>query len=478
MPRYGLFYYYYGMDVQTEQLNILERYLLEGTRTVYARQAGIIASLDYDAFNANVPLSNYKDLEPWVAQCKAGVSDVLWPGKVNRFAVSAGTTGIGKHIPIYDDRIGSDLRFMRRVMRHVIRDNPDPGLFLGKHLALSGSVQSDNGVGMGEISGILACASPKWIRYWHTICPEKAAYTSWNSRLESLIRSSLHSDIRVLTGVPSWILILLREISTRRGLPIEQVWPNLRLIITGGVALTGYIDAFRSILGGLSVRYLENYGASEGYFSFDWFDSGSMLLQHDADVFYEFYPIESKVDTNNDRSIIASSIIPLWEVKPHIPYGLVVTNMGLWRYITNDVLTFTTVNPPRIQVSGRLNEMIDTFGEAVTSADVHHVIGSILPMKPFQHLHIRPTWSENPPLPTHEWIMVISDPVVNRDISAKSMALADQFDRGLQGINRHYAIRRQTGALTRPLLRVIGINEYESLIRALPKSQSKLGMFI
>jgi len=466
------------MNVQTEQVNVLDRLLLQGAGTEYARHAGIMPHMNYDAFKDNVPLTNYADIEPWVEHCKNGKSDVMWPGKVNRFAVSAGTTGNGKHIPVYDDRVGSDLRFLRRVMRHVIRDNPDPGLFLGKHLALSGSVQSDNGIEMGEISGILACASPKWIRYWHTMCPKNAAYTSWNTRLESLIRSSLHSDIRVLTGVPSWILILLREVSTRRGLPIEQIWPNLRLIITGGVALSGYIDAIRSELGSLHVRFLENYGASEGYFSYDWFDTGSMLLQYDADVFYEFYPIESKVGTNNDGSINASIIIPLWEVKPNIPYGLVVTNMGLWRYITNDVILFTTLTPPRIQISGRLNEMTDTFGEAVTSADVHHVIGSILPMKPYRHLHLRPRWTGNPSLPTHEWILVISDPVVSEDISAKSFTLADQLDRGLQAINRHYAIRRQTGALTTPLLRVISMNEYQTLIRALQKSQSKLGLFI
>jgi hypothetical protein len=466
------------MDVQAEQLKVLDRTLRQGASASYARHAGIIPDMSYDVFRANVPLITYDDLGPWVARCKSGEGDVLWPGIVRQFAVSAGTTGLGKHIPIYEDRLRSDLRFMRRVMRRIIRDNPDPGMFLGRHVALSGSVESVDGIDFGEISGMLACASPKWIRLWHSQCPQRSAFMKWPDRFESIIINSMMNDVRVITGVPSWILILLREVSARSGQPIDHIWPNLRLIVTGGVALSGYIDAIQAELGALNVRFMENYGASEGYFASDWFDEGSLRLQYDTDVLFEFIPIETSIPAGFNTAIDSTRVVPLWNVKPNVRYGLVVSNMGLWRYVTNDEIMFTSTNPPRICITGRLNEMTDTFGEAVSASDVREVHQRVIPSIKYNHFHVRPAWSGIPPLPMHEWILVIADPAVRYTLTDCSFALTDEIDQHLRSINRHYAIRRETGAMGLPLLRIIGLDEYETIIRALPQSQSKLGLFL
>jgi hypothetical protein len=466
------------MDVKSAQLRILTKLLQKSAGTAYAKHLGLRLGMTYDEFRENVPLCTYDDLAPWVDRCKAGEPDVLWPGVVRRFAVSAGTTGAGKHIPITDDRLCDDLGFMRRVMRQVLRDNPDPGLFLGRHVALSGSVETIDGSEFGEISGMLACASPKWIRLWHSMCPEKAAHMSWPDRFEAIITNAMHSDVRVITGVPSWILILLREVSNRRGQPIEQVWPNLRLIITGGVALSGYHDISRKELGDLPVRFLENYGASEGYHSFDWYDAGSMLLQYDADIFYELVPI-IRNETGRITSDDTVKALPIWEAAPAVDYGLIVTNRsGLLRYMTNDIIRFTTVDLPRIRVVGRLTDMTDTFGEAVTASDVREVIQRVLPEVTSNQIHIRPIWSGSPQLPGHEWMIVIACQSNADELKSLSLNLAMDIDQQLKSINRHYAIRRETAAMGMPMVRLLSLNDYETIIRALPKSQSKLGMFL
>ncbi len=452
--------------------------LRKGTGTAYAKHLGLSADMAYADFKTRVPLISYSDLEPWVNRVKNGEQHILWPGVVRRFAVSAGTTGTGKHIPISDGRLQSDLQFMRRVTHHILQGNPDPGLFLGKHLALSGSVVSAGGFEFGEISGMLACASPKWVRLWHALCPEKAAYMSWPDRFEAIITNAIHSDIRMITGVPSWILILLREVSRRRGMPISHVWPHLRLIITGGVALSGYFNAIKSEIGDLNVRFLENYGASEGYFAFDWFDSGSMLLQFDSSVFFEFIPLPSTHELTMPQPLDNLATVPLWDVQPGMRYGLVVSNMGLWRYVTNDEVVFESVSPPRIRVNGRLNQMTDTFGEAVSASDVRDVIQQVMPDKTYDHVHIRPTWSGSPPLPLHEWIVVVTEARVRKSMRDASSILAVQIDQQLQAKNRHYATRRETGAMGLPILCIIGMDAYETFLKAMPKSQSKLGLFI
>jgi hypothetical protein len=122
--------------------------------------------------------------------------------------------------------------------------------------------------------------------------------------------------------------------------------------------------------------------------------------------------------------------------------------------------------------------MTDTFGEALTASDVREVHQRVIPSIKYNHFHVRPAWSGIPPLPMHEWILVIADPAVRYTLTDCSFALTDEIDQHLRSINRHYAIRRETGAMGLPLLRIIGLDEYETIIRALPQSQSKLGLFL
>lgn len=478
MPRYGLFYYNDNMDVKSTQLRILSKLLQKSAGTAYANHLGLMPGMTYEEFRENVPLSTYDDLAPWVDRCKAGEPDVLWPGVVRRFAVSAGTTGTGKHIPITDDRLCDDLGFMRRVMRQVLHDNPDPGLFLGRHVALSGSVETIDGSEYGEISGMLACASPKWIRLWHTMCPEKAAHMSWPDRFEAIITNAMHSDVRVITGVPSWLLILFREVSRRRRLPINHVWPNLRLIITGGVALSGYHDILQNELEYLPVRYLENYGASEGYHSFDWYENESMLLQFDMSTFYELAPL-NRDGSGSLLHHVGTNLTPLWAATPGVNYGLVVSNRsGLWRYLTNDIVQFVESNTPRIMVVGRLTDMTDTFGEALSASDVRTALANIKSTAAISRVHIKSSWAGNPSIPIHNWILVDPDYGKPTALLSADQSLAEAIDTSLKSMNRHYCIRRETGALGLPNVKVIGLEDYESMLRMLPRSQSKMGLFI
>lgn len=466
------------MDVKSAQLIVLANLLRVGAGTKYGHAIGIRSGMSYDDFRTSIPLGTYKDIAPWVERCKTGESNIMCPGVVRRFAVSAGTTGQGKHIPISDDRLSDDLGFMKRVTRQVIRDNPDPGLFLGRHIALSGSVETIDGCDYGEISGMLACASPRWIRLWQSLCPEKAARMTWPDRFEAIIHNSLFSDVRVITGVPSWLLILIREVSKRRDLPIGEIWPNLRLIITGGVALAGYHDVLRNELSGLPVRYLENYGASEAYHSFDWYDNGSMLLQYDMNNFYELAPL-ARDSSGKISTQPSENLIPVWDAEPGIEYGLVVSNRsGLWRYLTNDIVQFTQSIAPRLQVIGRLTDMTDAFGEALSASDVLDASSSIRSLFSITQVHIQSRWIGEPPVPGHVWLLVVPESIKRAELISAEQALVDELDSSLKAINRHYAIRRDTGALGSPKIQVIGIDEYESLLRKLPKSQSKLGMFI
>jgi hypothetical protein len=467
------------MDPFQDQHTILRTLLQRARDTAYAQSVGLYKDMSYESFASTVPLVTYQDLEPMIERCKEGEANVLWPGKIHRYAISSGTSGKGKHIPISDERITSDLTFMRGVMWNCIHDNPDPGMFLGNHVALSGSVEYHDRRIYGEISGMLALESPPWIHLWYKVNPKESAWMSWSDRLELLIESNMHRDVRVLSGVPSWLLIFIREVSRRRKMPIDAIWPNLKLIVSGGVALSGYHDVLRDELGQLRPRFIENYGASEGYFASGFYDKGSMGLKTNLNIFYEFFEIDSSNKSSKNLKPISHDLIPLWEIKPNIPYGLVITtNSGLWRYVMNDMILFDSVHPPKIKVIGRLNEMTDTFGEALTSSEVYAALDKHISKSVYSKIHIQSSWKSDPKTPYHHWIFVLNEIDRLEYLCQEKETIARTIDDELISMNRHYAIRRETLAIERPQISFITFNEYENMLKGLNRAQSKLGLFI
>ena len=467
------------MDPIQAQHTILRTLLQRARNTAYAQSVGLDEKMSYESFNSLVPTVRYQDLEPWIERCKEGEPNVLWPGQIHRYAVSSGTTGSGKHIPITEERILSDLTFMRGVMWNYIRAYPDPGLFFGNHVALSGSIEHRGQNMFGEISGMLAMESPPWIHLWYKVNPRESAQMSWSDRLELLIETNMHRDVRVLSGVPSWLLVFLREVSRRRKMPIDAIWPNLKLIVSGGVALSGFYEVISENLGRLQPRFIENYGASEGYFASGFYDNGSMDLKTDLNIFYEFFEIKPKNSPSKIEKPKASELIPLWRVEPETLYGLVITNnSGLWRYVMNDIVIFDSIMPPRINVIGRLNEMTDIFGEALTSTEVYAALEKHISKSFYSKIHIQSSWTEDPKTPFHHWLFVVDGNDIIEKMSLESEQIAKKIDDELISINRHYAIRRETLALEKPQLSFISYLEYEIMLKSLEKAQSKLGLFI
>src|SRR5690606_41139928 len=78
------------------------------------------------------------------------------------------------------------------------------------------------------------------------------------------------------------------------------------------------------------------------------------LSLHDAlpiCIFYEFIPM-------GEWDQAEPQVIPLGEVELGRNYAmLITTNAGLWRYKIGDTVTFTSVFPYRIRISGRTKHL-------------------------------------------------------------------------------------------------------------------------
>jgi hypothetical protein len=171
----------------------------------------------------------------------------------------------------------------------------------------------------------------------------------------------MNENVTSLAGVPSWMLVLLKRIlSKKNARTIHEVWPNLEVYFHGGVSFKPYREQFIEIFGNSKVEYLQLYNASEGFFGIqDQVKSEEMLLMLDYGIFYEF--LEVKYTGTEDAN---QRVICLEDVVAGTDYAMIITtNAGLWRYQLGDVIKFTSTNPYRFVISGRTKQHINVFGE-------------------------------------------------------------------------------------------------------------------
>lgn len=440
------------MLTEAIQMQVLFSILDGGVRCRYGWQRDFETIQTYRDFIERTPIVGYEDLESDIEAMKSGREDLLWPGKVDRYAVSAGTTGEGKHLPLTDGRMLCDRKFMQRIAWKYFKKHPNPFTHAGTYLSLPGTVEQKNGILLGEISGFSATQSAWWLRPFHLDSPKKLAFMTFREKFDRVYDKALQSDLHGIIAVPSWILTLFQRALEQTGKSsVAEIWPNLELIVAGGVKLANYRSHLDKLADGLDIDYIETYGASEGYFGFSGQPGDDDLeLVYDNGVFYEFIPNPLP----DPDSLPIQEAVPLWEVETDLPYAMVVTtNAGLWRYGMNDVVTFTSVDPPRIKVSGRISEMLDEYGEALHIQEAEQALKEASKEigKETTAFSIASVLSSEHDLPHHRWFVQFSEPVHTDTLKRMAAALDDK----IREMNRHYAIRRESNALGQPTIQSI-----------------------
>lgn len=240
--------------------------------------------------------------------------------------------------------------------------NPESRFFSGKGLILGGShspnLNSNHSL-VGDLSAILIQNVSPLINLIRVPSKQIALMDEWEAKIEAIANSTIPVDVTNLSGVPSWMLVLIKRILEKTGKQtLEEVWPNLEVFFHGGVAFTPYREQYRQVIHSSKMHYVETYNASEGYFGTqNDLSDPSMLLMIDYGVFYEFIPLED-VEKENPRTYC------LEEVELNKNYAMVIsTSCGLWRYMIGDTVKFTRKNPYKFVITGRTKHFINAFGE-------------------------------------------------------------------------------------------------------------------
>jgi len=336
----------------------------EAADTVWGKKYGYGGIKSYDDFRKAVPLNTYDDIKPFIDRARDGEEDVLWPGVVRWFAKSSGTTSDkSKFIPVTDDSL-DDCHYKggKDMLAFYYNAHPDSGVLNGKAIGVAGTSKPDSGKNrdsfVGDLSAILMNNLPLWAHITKTPNLSVALMDDWDKKVELIANHTVNDDVRLISGVPFWMLVILHRVLEITGKKyINEVWPNFELVVHGGVNFSPYIQQFNALFS-RPVHYLEVYNASEGFFGVqDSENRDDMILMLDYGIFYEFIPMDDFYSGN-------PVTLQLKDVEKGVNYAMVIsTNAGLWRYIIGDTVVFTSLHPYRIKITGRTKSFINVVGE-------------------------------------------------------------------------------------------------------------------
>jgi hypothetical protein len=351
-----------------EQAGTLAALVETARGTSFGEAHGFAGIRSHADFARNVPVRRYVEMLPWLERQLGGEEDVTWPGRARWFAKTSGTTAGDKAIPVTDALVAQNRKAGRDVLAFHVRSFPDSRLFEGSLLFLGGSSSMEPapaGGHVGDLSGIMAAEMPFWLRRKVVPSPTVVAIRDWEMKLEAIARETLGRDLTLLSGMPSWSLLLFeRWRALSGGRAPAELFPGLELFVHGGVRYEPYRQTVEAAFG-RAVRRLEVYPASEAFLAVqDDPASPGMLLGLDYGTFYEFLPADEAGSPSARRLTLA-------DVRVGETYSLVLSNVaGLWGYEIGDLVRFVSVSPPRVVVAGRTMAFSNCCGENLIVEEV------------------------------------------------------------------------------------------------------------
>jgi hypothetical protein len=395
-------------------------------------------------FQEIVPTHDYDKMnDEWWHYLLEGHQNVTWPGGQNYFALSSGTTSNCKHIPVTDDMLNSIKK--SGIQQIISLKNFDlPGDFFEKQILMLGSstdlIEKEDHL-EGEISGISASNIPIWFKGFYKPDEEIAAIKDWDEKVSRIAEEAPNWDIGSLSGIPSWVQLMLEAVIKHHNLNnIHEIWPNLQVYTSGGVAFDPYKQSFEKLLAH-PIIYIDTYLASEGFLAIQRRPNvSSMALIIDNGIFFEFVPFEE--ENIDDKGAVKQDVkvLAFADTIENVEYVLLIsTAAGAWRYMIGDTVTITNKELAEIKITGRTKHYLNVVGSQLSVHQMNNALEQLgkdfnLCIKEFVVSAIH---NQNEDY-IHKWLLGIAGDFKHID----KENLAREIDCFLKINNKNYAVAR------------------------------------
>ena len=341
----------------------------------------------YKKFTQFVPIQTYDSLRPYFEEQEATKENIISAEQPIMYAVTSGTTGASKYIPILKETIRRNKKHQKLFTYSQYKDNPST--FSGKILGIvSPAIEgyTEFGTPYGSVSGVLYKNIPSIMKSKYVLPVEVFSVEDYELKYKLILRIALaYKDVTYLVSAnPSTFLMLhsqvnryfdefvddleqgifrehdklsaevqksitpklksnkrraeeLRELyAQKRAISFADIWPFLQTVVTWTGGSCGIaLDAVRQGLP-QSTKVVElGYMATEvrGTITID--TNNNLGLPTIQDNFFEF--AEREKWDNDEREFL--TIDQLSNSKEY--YVFITTGSGLYRYHINDVLRVT-----------------------------------------------------------------------------------------------------------------------------------------
>jgi len=365
------------MDVGDVQQRQLLGLVGRAARTAFGRDHGFDDIRSVTDYQKRVPLRRYEDFnEKYWKTAFPNLRGSSWPGPVPFFAVTSGTTtGRTKYIPCTREMVTSNTTAGLDLICHHLKNRPKSQVLGGKSFMLGGStdlIMEAKGIRSGDLSGIMAANEPWWFRGRSFPPDDLTRVTDWEEKVARLVAAIEGEDIRLIGGTPSWLLLFFEQLAAARGdcrPDLAKYFPNLELLVHGGVDFKPYRHRFETLIEGTPAELREVYPASEGFIGLA--DAGpedGLRLQLDTGLFMEFVPVDELDERKPTRHWAGTA-------QMGINYAVVLTSCaGLWSYVIGDTVEFVSLNPLRVKITGRTSYSLSAFGEHLIASELEAAI--------------------------------------------------------------------------------------------------------
>ena len=414
------------------QQKLLKKIVSKAKNTCFGKDHNFEKIIDLKSFQNCIPIRDYEGLRPYIDRVLGGEANILWPGRPLYYAKTSGTTSGVKYIPITKCSMPQHIRAAREAILNYIYETGKTNSVNGKHIFIQGSpvLKDKKGVALGRLSGIVAHYIPNYLQKnrmpsWKTNCIE-----DWETKIDAIVEETYKENMTIIGGIPSWVQMYFERLTRKTNKNIGNLFPNFSLFIYGGVNFEPYRNIFKNLIGHIPDT-IEFYPASEGFFAYQnkQKDNGLLLLL-DHGIYYEFIVADTFFDKKQ-------TIHSLTEVNKGINYVMLISsNSGLWRYNIGDTIKFTSIDPYKIIVTGRIKHFISTFGEHVIVNEVEQSLKEAIDQENsnirVKEFTVAPEISPEIGLPYHEWFIEFDNPPI--DI----IGFSEKINRALQNKNIYY----------------------------------------
>lgn len=217
---------------------------------------------------------------------------------------------------------------------------------------------------------------------------------------------------------------------------IHDIWPNLQVYTSGGVAFQPYEKSFNLLLNH-PITVIDTYLASEGFIAFqERPETTAMKLITDNGIYFEFVPFKPEY-INQDGSLTENApSITIDKVEENQDYVLIISTVsGAWRYIIGDTIKFTNKERAEIIITGRTKFFLNVVGSQLSVNKMETALREVEQEFDIEIPEFTLSAIKQDGEFFHSWYLG-----TETDIDAKK--IASFLDNSLQQANKNYKVAR------------------------------------